>query len=134
MNTKELQFAYLVKHALEENSQKLPDETIARLSFARKIAVSRKKKRHLLPIHAVHNILAGPTGNFFNAPLTLLGRLGIAAPLLAGALILIGLYEFEHEQRITEMAEFDVAVLSDELPLSAYADQGFNAYLARRDE
>jgi hypothetical protein len=30
------------------------------------------------------------------------------------------------------MAELDAAVLSDELPLTAYLDTGFNAYLEKR--
>ena len=32
------------------------------------------------------------------------------------------------------MAELDAGVLSDELPLTAYLDQGFNAYLAQREQ
>ena len=55
-------------------------------------------------------------------------------PLLIGALVFVGLYEFEQEQRIAELADLDVAVLADDLPVSAYVDQGFNAYLATRDE
>jgi hypothetical protein len=32
------------------------------------------------------------------------------------------------------VAELDAAVLSDELPLSAYLDHGFNAYLENREQ
>ncbi|RJG00770.1 DUF3619 family protein [Noviherbaspirillum sedimenti] len=133
MNAKDLNFAYQVKHALDQNLDNLPDSTAERLSSARKIALSRKKPeplRRRIPSLA----LAGQIGNYFQEPLSWLGRLGVATPLLAGALVFIGLYQFEQEQRIAELAEMDVAVLSDELPVSAYVDQGFNAYLATRDE
>lgn len=134
MNAKDLYFAYQVKHALDEHIESLPVTTTERLACSRKIALSRRKKQNVLHFHAIQNIVAGPIGHLVNAPMTLLGRLGVAAPLLAGVLIFVGLYEYEQEQRIAEMAEIDVAVLSDELPLSAYADQGFNAFLAKRDE
>jgi hypothetical protein len=41
-------------------------------------------------------------------------------------------YQVEQERRIAEIAELDAAVLSDELPLTAYLDHGFNAYLAQQ--
>ena len=47
---------------------------------------------------------------------------------------MIGVYQYEQKQRIAELAELDAALLSDELPLSAYLDHGFNAYLANRSE
>lgn len=133
MNAKDLNFAYRVKHALDQNLDNLPASTAERLASARKIALARKRPEPLrLRIHRL--ALAGNFSGFLNEPLSWLGRLGVATPLLAGALIFVGLYQFEQEQRITELAEMDVAVLSDELPVSAYVDKGFNAYLAARDE
>ena len=58
-----------------------------------------------------------------------LGRLGVAIPMIALVFGLGGLYQYEQQQRIAELAELDAAVLSDELPLTAYLDHGFNAYL-----
>jgi hypothetical protein len=58
------------------------------------------------------------------------GRIAVAVPLLAAVFGLAGLYQYEQRQRIAELAELDAAVLSDELPLTAYTDHGFNAYLA----
>jgi hypothetical protein len=40
-----------------------------------------------------------------------------------------GVYQYEQQQRLAAMAEVDAAVLADELPLTAYLDQGFNAYV-----
>lgn len=133
MSAKERYFAYQIKHALDENTERLSSNTMERLASARKIAVSRKKKSFAY-FFIRRPAMAGQKRGFFNQPLTLLGRLGVAAPLLAGALLFIGLYQFEQEQRLYEMAEIDVAVLSDDLPISAYVDKGFNAYLAGREE
>ncbi len=133
MNAKELNFAYQVKHALDQNLDDFPVATAERLAAARKRALARKRPEPLLQ-RVNFMALAGGFGEQLQQPLSWLGRLGIATPLLAGAIIFIGLYQFEQEQHIAELAEIDVAVLSDDLPVSAYVDRGFTAYLARRDE
>jgi hypothetical protein len=51
-------------------------------------------------------------------------------PLFALVAGLSSVYQHEQKQHIAELAELDAAVLSDELPLTAYLDNGFNAYLA----
>jgi hypothetical protein len=51
-----------------------------------------------------------------------------SAIVLVGA-CLTGLYQFEQDRRIEDLADMDTAVLNDDLPISAYADQGFNAFL-----
>jgi len=133
MNAKDLYFAYQVKHALDQNLDQIPASAKERLASARKIALARKKPEPMrLRINRL--AVAGQFSGYLQEPLAWLGRLGVMTPLLVGALIFIGLYQFEREQRITELAEIDVAVLSDDLPVSAYVDQGFNAYLATRDE
>lgn len=134
MNTQELNFAYKVRHALNENADNLPAPITEKLASARKIAVSRKKKELSLAVLVPHRVLAGETGRFFNTPFSWLGRMGLAIPLLVLAFGLIAIYEFEQERRISDTAEIDAAVLADELPLSAYLDHGFSAYLAERDE
>ncbi|MEC4601291.1 DUF3619 family protein, partial [Burkholderia vietnamiensis] len=50
------------------------------------------------------------------------------ALLLAG---LVGIAYWEDMQRTAELADIDAAMLSDDLPLNAYLDHGFNAYLSR---
>jgi len=129
MNTSETNFAYKVRHALNENLDNLPTSSVNRLASARKIALTHKKAESSLRIFATSRAVASHVGNFFSEPLSWLGRLGIAVPLLAGALLVVGLYQYEQQQRISEMAEIDADVLSDDLPLSAYLDHGFNAYL-----
>jgi len=134
MNTRELNFAYKVRHALNESTENLPAATVDRLAAARKAALSRKKKTWPLRVAATPRILAGHAGNFVGSHLSWLARMGLAVPLVVVAVGLAGIYHNEQQRRIRETAEIDAAVLSDELPLSAYLDHGFSTYLAKRVE
>jgi len=131
MNTDDTNFAYKVRHALNARLDDMPASTADRLAAARKTALSRKKAH--APAALAHASLAGNVGSFFSRfSLLSLGRAGVGIPLLALVAALAGVYQFEQERRIGELAELDAAVLSDELPLTAYLDHGFNAYLAQR--
>ena len=134
MNAKEVNFAYKVRHALNERADALPAATLDSLAAARQIAISRKKKDAPTRVLVTSGVLAGHAGMFFEQPLSWLGRLGVAAPLVLGAALFVGLYQSAQQQRATDLAEIDAAVLADELPLAAYLDHGFNAYLAKRAE
>ena len=134
MNTDELNFAYKVRHALNEDIDRLPTPITEKLASARKIAVSRKKKDSPLAIFVPAQQLAGQIGRFVGAPVSWLARMGFAVPFVVLVLGLVGMYQFEQERRIYDTAEIDAAVLTDDLPLSAYLDYGFNAYLAERDD
>lgn len=131
MNTDDTNFAYKVRHALNARLDDMPASTADRLAAARKTALSRKKAH--APATLAHASFAGNVGSFFSRfSLLSPGRAGVAIPLLALVAALAGVYQYEQERRIEELAELDAAVLSDELPLTAYLDHGFNAYLAQR--
>lgn len=135
MNTTELNFAYKVRHALNENIDNLPPSNVARLTKARNVALSRKKKDSKLKLFVSQKILTTSTSHFFDQPLSYLARsIGVTIPLLILVAGLISISQFEQQQRIQETADLDTAVLSDELPVSAYLDHGFNAYLTSRGE
>ncbi len=134
MNSRELNFAYKVRHALNENLDTLPASVTEKLASARKLAVARKKKESALHSFVPRAVVAGSTGNFFGERFLWLARMGLAVPLVVLVLGLTGIYQFEQQRRISDTAEIDAAVLSDELPLSAYLDHGFNAYLAKRGD
>jgi hypothetical protein len=125
MNTDDINLAYKIRHALNENLDKLPAPTVDRLAAARALALSRKKAD--APRAAVRE----------KRPLfdmQWMKGLAVAAPLLAMVIGLAGVYQSEHEQRAAELADLDAAVLSDDLPLTAYTDHGFNAYLAQQQQ
>ena len=132
MNTDDINFAYKVRHALNDKLDHLPASTTDRLAAARKAAMARKKPD--APVAVAQHALAGNVGRFFSQPFSLLGKMSVALPLLLLCAGLVGIYQFEQEQRVAELAELDAAVLSDELPLSAYLDHGFNAFLTQREQ
>lgn len=133
-STKDLNFAYKVRHALNENLDNLPASTTERLASARKQALSRKKKESALRIFVMPRVIAGEVGRLFSHPLSWLARMGLAVPLVVLAVGLTSIYQFEQQRLISDIAETDAEVLADELPLSAYLDHGFHAYLAARDD
>jgi hypothetical protein len=132
MNTDDINLAYKIRHALNENLDNLPASTTDRLAAARALALSRKKadapvsagKRERRPSFDLRSVLS----------MHWVARAAVAAPLLAMDAGLVGVYQVEREQRIAELADLDAAVLSDDLPLTAYTDHGFNAYLAQQQQ
>jgi len=133
MNTSELNFAYKVRHALNESADKLPPSTAEKLASARKVALSRQKKESGLGVFVSLRLLAGDAGRFFSEPLAWLGRMGVMVPVIALFALMASIYQVEQEH-ISNTAEMDAEVLADELPLSAYLDNGFNAFLASGDD
>ena len=132
MNTDDLNLAYKVRHALNAHAEHLPATTTDRLAAARQIALSRKKPHAPATVQVAQRQVAGNIASLFS--FVSLGRMAVVVPLLALVAGLAGIYQVEEQQRIAEIAELDAAVLSDELPLTAYLDQGFNAYLAQRGQ
>jgi hypothetical protein len=126
MNTDDINLAYKIRHALNENLDNLPASTTDRLAAARARALSRKKadapkKPARFDLRALFDV-------------QWVKGVAVAAPLLAMVIGLAGVYQSEHEQRTAELADLDAAVLSDDLPLTAYTDHGFNAYLAQQQQ
>lgn len=138
MKTNDLTLAYKLRHALDESAQNLSEKTGERLSSARKIAISRKKQASTQSVPVTRTAMAGaPGARFFHAPdnwTTWLGRMGVIIPLAALVLGLMGLYQYEQQEQIIETANIDAEVLTDDLPLSAYLDHGFNAFLSSVDD
>jgi hypothetical protein len=134
MNTRQLNFVYRVRHALNENLEHLPQSTIERLASTRKLALSLKKPETPKRQFVRQRQFAGNAGGFSGKRFSWIARLGMAAPLIVLVSGLVTIYQVEQQRRIGALAEIDALVLSDELPLSAYIDHGFNAYLANRED
>jgi len=128
MNTDDINLAYKIRHALNENLDHLPASTTERLASARARALSRKKAD--APAQSAR--MRFDVRALFATPW--MTRAAVAAPLLAMVVGLVGVYQVEREQRVGELADLDAAVLSDDLPLTAYTDHGFNAYLAQQQQ
>jgi hypothetical protein len=121
----EQRFAERVRRALDESANALPDATLQRLALARKTALRAQRSPALRAAPVRQLATAGGGGSRFGFAR---GSFVFSVVVLVGA-CLAGLYQFEQQRRIEELADVDTAVLNDDLPISAYADQGFNAYL-----
>lgn len=62
-------------------------------------------------------------------PVSLARRIARALPLAVLLAGIAGIAYWENLQHTAELADIDAAMLSDDLPLNAYLDHGFNAYL-----
>lgn len=136
MKTKELDLAYKLSHALDESANKVSANTAERLASARKVALSRKKQGVAAPAFVAQPTLAsyGSTPSSSNSRWAWLGRMGMAVPLAALVFGLFAIYQFEQHQQIMDSASIDAEVLTDDLPISAYLDHGFDAFLAKGDK
>jgi hypothetical protein len=129
MNTDDINLAYKIRHALNDNLDNLPASTTDRLAAARAAALARKKAD---APRARQQRASFDLGALFS--MQWVARAAVVAPLLLMAAGMVGVYQYEREQRAAELAELDAAVLSDDLPLTAYTDHGFNAYLAQQQQ
>lgn len=134
MNVRQINFAYRVRHALNEHLDTMPAATVDRLAAARTAALQRKKSDAPKRKFVSDQVLAGHAGGMLDSRPSWLARMGAVLPLLVVAAGIFTLYHAEYQQRISDVAEMDAMVLADELPLKAYLDNGFNAYLAKRSE
>ena len=122
-------FATRFCRLLDRSANALPQATLERLAIARKTALRAQAApvARRAPVAAL--AFAGEAGS--DGP----GRFGFARTGLVLSMVILvgaclaGLYQFEQERRIEELADVDTAVLNDDLPISAYSDQGFNAFL-----
>lgn len=133
LDTKELEFARQLRRALDENAASLPPATADRLAAARRIALARKKPEPAAApvfVPALAGMPAGLPQTPQRRP-SPLRRFALAWPLVALVVSLVAIAYWEDQQRTAELADIDAAMLSDDLPLNAYLDHGFNAYLSR---
>ena len=144
LETKENEFALKVVRALDENTSNMPAAAVDRLREARRAAIARKKPEKVAvamsaPVFTPALAGAGSTlttgdpadGHRRKGLLARLGGLGLAWPLAALIIGLAGIAYWEDQQRRAELADIDAAMMSDSLPIDAYLDHGFNAYLTR---
>ena len=129
---REHEFALKVRRALDECAADLPAATTDRLAVARRLRSRASPKprpcrcsyRPRRRGRCVRHGAREPPAGVVRAP--------PAARVAAGpAARAVGIAYWEDMQRTAELADIDAAMLSDDLPLNAYLDHGFNAYLSR---
>ena len=131
----EARFGVRVASMLGERAQATAPDISERLRFAREQALTRgqaarrQERTAAAPVVVGRGraaTLANPLGWWF--------KLGSAAPLALLVLGLAGIAHVHDKAQIAAVAEVDAALLSDDLPPSAYTDPGFAEYLKTNRE
>jgi hypothetical protein len=118
----ERQLAYKVRQLLTQGTDGLDAGTVDRLHQARQQALARASA-------TVSGLRLAGVGEFFGETLLQHGRMYAAiATLLAGAALASYWSNFVQAD---DNEEVDSALLADDLPINAYLDPGFHAWLER---
>ena len=120
----EQQIAYRIKQHLNRGLG-LDADKLVRLKAAREQALARQRVESGVPILAWAGNIMGKSGG----PSTLVPR--VLLPIAVLILGLIAINHWQDSQLAAEIEEIDAAVLTGDLPLDAYLDKGFDAWLKR---
>jgi hypothetical protein len=121
-------FGLQVAARLSDAADGLPYEISERLRAARVQALGKRKIA--LRTASVASVSGGSVSlTLGNEHIGWWGRIAAAAPLLALVFGLIAINLIQNDNRAKELAEIDAALLTDDLPPTAYADVGFAQFL-----
>jgi hypothetical protein len=125
------EFAFRVRQALNEGAERLDDRTVLKLEQARVRALGqlRRPGPATVRLPALQLVPAGAAGKTDSGPWAWLRGAGLVTPLLALVVGFAVISNWQYERQIEHLAALDFAVLLDEGPLEAYADQGFGVLL-----
>ncbi|MSQ70737.1 MAG: DUF3619 family protein [Betaproteobacteria bacterium] len=121
----ENQTAFQIRQLLDQQLEDLVPEQLERLRSAREQALSRQRK--VAPSMALA-WADSAVGRFANPGSIFSGVLLPTAMLIFG---LVAINYWQQAQLAAEIEEIDAAVLTGELPLDAYLDKDFDAWLKR---
>jgi hypothetical protein len=120
----EAQFAARIRHLLNQGTQLGPRLT-GRLNAARALALSRQRAQRTPVLVWADNVLGYGWG---------WGSLSarVVLPVVMLAVAALGIYRWQESQRLAEVVEIDTQLLTDDLPIDAYLDRGFQNFLKTR--
>ena len=121
----EPQFGNKIRQALNQGAQ-LDAKTLARLRQAREKALRQQLVAHPVPGLAWADGVVGNFGGYTGFSL----RVVLPMVVLVGGLLAIN--SWQQNLRVAEAEEIDARLLADDLPLDAYLDKGFEAWLKKR--
>lgn len=138
----EQQFAEQIRLALDESTDRLPYRVTYRLQAARLAALGRMAETRAAPEEslALSSALGGGALTLGGDPSSGGGpaRWGrLAMGMLSALAVAVGLFvisEWSEMDKADEAAEIDMAVLTDDVPISAYADRGFGVFIKNTQE
>ena len=130
----EQQFANRIRQALNDGARMdggLSPRVAERLRLAREAALERRKPELELAHGWMRGAGAGVMARFGGLGGFSFRLLLPTALLIAG---LIAIYNWQQEQRAADIEELDAKLLTGDLPLDAYLDRGFEAWLKKVSE
>lgn len=120
----ESQFGNKVRHVLNQGLT-VRTGTAERLRAAREQALARQKPE---PAHAL--AFAGQAHARFGGWAGL--ALRVLLPIVMMLAALTAIYVWQQNRRIAEIEEIDAQLLTDDLPIDAYLDRGFQNWLKQQ--
>jgi 4-hydroxybenzoate polyprenyltransferase len=126
----ELHIARKVRQALDIGTESIPERQLDRLYSARNKALRVQKQPALQFSMAWVGAVAGRATSLYTVGRTWLPL----AALMIGLVTIVQMQNAEPTLSVAEAEEIDSAVLSSELPINAYLDRGFDAWLKRSSE
>ena len=127
----ELKFANKIRQALNEGSRlsgERGERIVERLRAARERALERRRMERAPSLAWARSSAATVIGGFGGADGFSL-RLLLATALLVTGLVAIDSGQLD--QRAADVEELDAQLLSSDLPIDAYLDRGFEAWLKK---
>ena len=131
------QFASKVVARLAQGANDVPHDISERLRVARMQALAQRKKPQIQSQLATapsiqmsgNAAVFGLGGGLGDEKFSIFNRLASFLPILALLIGLIAVNNMQNDDRASELAEVDSALLTDDLPPAAYVDPGFTHFL-----
>lgn len=120
----EMQFGNRVRQVLNQGL-KLESGTAQRLKAAREAALARQRAEPAPALAWADNVVGrfGGWSGFL---------LYVVVPLAFLLIAAAGAYTWQQNRIIAELEEIDAQLLTDDLPIDAYLDRGFQNWLKKR--
>jgi hypothetical protein len=122
-------FGRRIAARLTAGTVELPYAITERLRAARVQAVDKRRAASLVRASSVFGSGGAATLTFGDNGVSWWNRIASVLPLIVLAAGLVLIHAVQDDRRASEVAEVDAALLTDDLPPSAYADPGFAQFL-----
>ena len=117
-------FANKICQVLDRAASRVRPDVAERLRAAREGALESRRLERAPALAWADNVLGGSGGSGL--------WLRLVLPALLVILSVAGIYTWQQNQRAAEIEEIDAELLTDDLPIDAYLDRGFEAWLKKR--
>ena len=124
MSQQEQELAQKIIERLDDGLNQLEAGTHERLVAARRAALARYREA---PVRVFGLTLVGPVGHFLGQHVFGTSVAAVTALVIATA----GVVYWQNVAPNGDSADLEIGLLTDELPINAYLDKGFDSWLKR---